>query len=199
MGVVRPSQGHLKALHGAPVRLEVGIVPTTLRKSIVISKTGVTMSRRLTVISGLFALAATSMPANAVILSRTASFLFPCNGTNQTITTNFTGFAATAALQVIGSSLTLFANPGGVQFVTLATNDGVFNVALNQLGQNTNLSNVIFPGQALDFAHAVENATSIVITNAGGVASFSVTGNCTGGAGTPAVQGTFIIWLESQP
>jgi hypothetical protein len=160
------------------------------------------MSRRLTFVSGLSALclwAATIVPANAVIISRTASFLFPCNGTNQNQTFNFSGFAGNTALQVIGSSLTLFANPGGVQFVTLATNDGVFNVALNQLGQNTNLSNVVFPGQALDFAHNPENATSVVLTNAGGVASFNITGNCTGGAGTPAVQGTFIIWLEFQP
>ena len=160
------------------------------------------MSRRLTFVSGLSALclwAATIMPANAEIISRTASFLFPCNGTNQSITTNFTGFAATAALQVIGSSLTLFANPGGVQFVTLATNDGVFNIALAQLGQNTNLTTAVFPGQAIDFVHAPENATAVVLTNAAGTASFTVTGNCTGGAGTPPVQGTFILWLVSQP
>jgi len=49
------------------------------------------MSRRLTFVSGLSALclwAATIMPANAFVQSRTASFMYPCNGTNQTITVN---------------------------------------------------------------------------------------------------------------
>jgi len=160
------------------------------------------MSRRLTLVSGLSALClwgATIIPANAVILSRSASFQHPCNGTNQTVAVSFPNLGVSSAIQIIGSSLSLFANPGGVQFVTLATNDGVFNIALAQLGQNTNLTTAVFPGQAIDFVHAPENATAVVLTNAAGTASFTVTGNCTGGAGTPPVQGTFILWLVSQP
>jgi len=139
------------------------------------------------------------MPANAFVISRTASFSYPCNGTNQSIAINLGGLPGSTTVQIIGSSLSLFANPGGVQFVTLSTNDGAFNVALNQLGQNTNLSTAIFPGQGVDFSHAVENVTIPVITNAGGVAAFNVTGNCTGGAGTPPVQGTVIVWFVFQP
>jgi len=97
---------------------------------------------------------------------------------------------------IIGASLSLFANPGGVQFVTLATNDGNGNIVLAQLGQGVNLTTTMFPGQSVNLAaNATQNVTAFVVTNAAGVAPFTVTGNCTGGAGTPAVQGTVVVWF----
>jgi hypothetical protein len=163
------------------------------------------MSKRLSFVTGLAALglwAATMVPANAFIISRSGSFLYPCNGVNQTVAINFGTLPASSTQQIVGASLSLFANPGGVQFVTLSTNDGVFNVVLAQLGQNVNLTTTMFSGIARDFSAApgnTESATVPVLTNAGGVAPFSVTGNCTGGAGTPAVQGTVVVWFVSAP
>jgi len=163
------------------------------------------MSRRLTFVSGLSALClwvATTMPAKAIIISRTASFLYPCNGTNQTVAISFGSLPGLATLQIVGASLSLFANPGGVQFVTLSTNDGQNNIALAQLGQNVNLTTTMFSGIARDFSAApgnTESATVPILTTGGGVAAFSVIGNCTGGAGTPPVQGTVIVWFLFAP
>jgi len=166
------------------------------------------MSRRLTFVSGLSALclwAATSMPANAFIFSRTASFSYPCNGTNQLININLNPApfipppGPGGAANIIGASLSLFANPGGVQFVTLSTNDGIFNVVLAQLGQNTNLTTTIFSGAGINFVGTAESATVPVAVQAGNLIPFTVTGNCTGGAGTPAVQGTIVVWFLQFP
>jgi hypothetical protein len=160
------------------------------------------MSKRLSLVSGLAALglwAATMVPANALIISRSTNFSYPCNGTNQVITFNFTGLLASSTLGIIGTSLALFANPGGVQFVTVSTNDGVFNVVLASLGQNDNHSQTIFSGQGINFAGTPESATIPIITNAGGAASFSLVGNCTGGPGVPPVQGTVIVWFLFNP
>ena len=159
------------------------------------------MSKRLSFASALSALGlwiATIMPANAFVISRTASFSFPCNGTNQTISFILSGpgLPANSLVEIIGASLMLFANPGGVQFVTLTTNDGSFNVVLAQLGQNTNLTTTIFSGLGINpSVSSFQSATVPVITGAGGSAPFSVTGNCTGGAGTPPVQGTVVVWF----
>jgi len=168
------------------------------------------MSKRLSFASALSALGlcATIMPANADAISRSASFSFPCNGTNQTISFNLTlpgnpgGTPGGSLAQIIGASLSLFANPGGVQFVTLSTNDGQNNIALAQLGQNVNLTTTMFSGIARDFSAApgnTESATVPILTTGGGVAAFSVIGNCTGGAGTPPVQGTVIVWFLFAP
>jgi hypothetical protein len=160
------------------------------------------MSKRLSFVSGLSALclwAATIVPANAFIISRTASFLYPCNGINQTVAINLPvpGLPASAPVGIIGASLSLFANPGGVQFVTLSTNDGTgFQSTLAQLGQNTNLTTTVFPGFAENVSTlSAQSAQAVVNTNAGGVAPFQVVGNCTGTAGTPAVQGTVVVWF----
>ena len=165
------------------------------------------MSKRLSFASALSALGlcATIMPANADAISRSASFSFPCNGTNQTISFNLTlpgnpgGTPGGSLAQIIGASLSLFANPGGVQFVTLSTNDGAFNVVLAQLGQNTNLTTTIFSGAGINFVGTAESATVPVAVQAGNLIPFTVTGNCTGGAGTPAVQGTIVVWFLQFP
>jgi len=162
------------------------------------------MSKRLSFASALSALGlcATIMPANADAISRSASFSFPCNGTNQTISFNLTlpgnpgGTPGGSLAQIIGASLSLFANPGGVQFVTLSTNDGAFNVVLAQLGQNTDLTTTIFSGLGIDRSvSSFQSATVPIAAAPGGPAPFAVTGNCTGGAGVPPVQGTVVIWF----
>ena len=154
------------------------------------------MSKRLTVASALSALglwAATMVPANATIIARSTSFQYPCNGTNQTISFTLGGFPANIPLQIIGASLSLFANPGGVQFVTLS--DAVGNV-LASLGQGENHSQTIFSGLGLTSNLGnFTNVSFIVFSNASGAFPFVVVGNRTGNAGTPPVQGTVIVYF----
>ena len=157
------------------------------------------MSKRLRFASGLSALglwAATMMPANASIVSRATNFQYPCNGTNQTITFPLSLPANTTQL-VIGSSLGLFANPGGVQFVSLSDQAGN---TLASLFQGENHSQTIFSGEAINFgANSFTTATITQAVPASGVINFTVTGNCTGGAGAPPVQGTVIIYFLLVP
>src|SRR5262252_3693800 len=151
------------------------------------------MSRRLSFVSGLSTLglwAATMMPANATIFTRTFSFQYPCVGVNQTINAPI---PISGTGLVIGASLSLFANPGGVQFVTLS--DAVGNV-LASLGQGENHSQTIFSGLGLTSNLGnFTNVSFIVFSNASGAFPFVVVGNRTGNAGTPPVQGTVIVYF----
>src|SRR5262249_40146651 len=155
------------------------------------------MSRRLSFASGLSALglwAATMTAANATIFTRTFSFQYPCVGVNQMINTPIP-IAGTGL--VTGASLSLFANPGGVQFVTLSDANG--NV-LASLGQGENHSQTIFSGFATNVGGGVAiTATFAEVPTAGGNAIFTVTGNCTGNAGVPPVQGTVILYFLNAP
>jgi hypothetical protein len=156
------------------------------------------MSKRLSFVSGLSALclwAATMMPADASIISKASNFQYPCIGVNQTITFAVTLPASTTQL-VIGSSLSLFANPGGVQFVQLSDPGGNL---LASLGQGENHSQTIFSGLAINTGGIFTTATFFETVPATGTINFTITGNCTGTAGTPPVQGTVIIYFLNSP
>src|SRR3989442_15083342 len=60
-----------------------------------------------------------AIPANAGIISRTANFLFPCDGANQVVNINAFGFPANSTQGILGGMVILFENRGGLQYVLL--------------------------------------------------------------------------------
>ena len=133
-------------------------------------------------------------PASATVSSRATNFLFPCDGTNRTVTFTFGGFAAGSTQNVLGAELSIFENRGGIQYVIMRVQgDPEKQIATTTLTDNK--GQTIFSGEGVVGA-ALVTATMTAIIPASGNLVVTVDGACSGGGQT---QGLATIWLLNNP
>jgi hypothetical protein len=127
-----------------------------------------------------FLLCLAVMPANAGS-SRSANFLFTCDGTNKTIFLNLGGFPANTAQFILGGEVTLFENRGGLQYVILR-------------GQGDPQKQVLSLSRTDDTGRIALPTFYQVAANAAGVVTVTIDGTCNGGFGQ--VQGNVTVYFN---
>jgi hypothetical protein len=133
-------------------------------------------------------------PANASVSSRAANFLFPCDGTNRTVTFTFGGFAAGSTQNILGGELSIFENRGGLQYVIMRVQgDPAMQLATVTLSDNR--GQTVFSGEGVVGA-ALVTATMTAIIPPSGNLLVTVDGACSGGGQT---QGLATLWLLIDP
>jgi hypothetical protein len=139
-----------------------------------------TMSSTLRLVVGLFGLGLATMPADAGS-SRSANFLFACDGTNKTANLSLSGFPANTAQFILGGEVTLFENTGGLQYVILR-GEGNPQKQVLSLSKTDNTGRIGLP------------TFYQVAANAAGNVAVTVDGACNGGTGQ--IQGNVTIYFN---
>jgi hypothetical protein len=151
---------------------------------------------RLTMGLSLLCLAFAATPGNATISSRSANYLFLCDGTNKTITLTFGGFAVGSTVNIVGGELSLFENRGGVQYNIMRVQGDAFKQIVT-LTLSDNRAQTMFPGIGWVVGFGNVSATVPAIIPATGNLIITVDGACNGGTGQ--TQGLATIWLLTPP
>jgi hypothetical protein len=138
------------------------------------------------------------MPAHATVSSRTANFLFTCDGTNKTVPVPAGGFAPGSAQNILGARIILFES-NGLQYIVLRAEADSRKEILT-MGLNENSATVIMPGYTFIPPTTLippGTATSSffpVIANGAGNVDLAIDGACNPG-GANRIQGRATIWF----
>src|SRR5262249_40502675 len=111
---------------------------------------------------------------------RITTFAFFCNGLPQVVTFNASSLGTSASRFIQGAEISLFQNPGGLQYIVLnALSDPAKTLLTLSLSDN----------------HASNQFTGFIQAPlSAGIMPFSLVGSCTGGG---QVQGLVTIWFFS--
>jgi hypothetical protein len=138
------------------------------------------------------------IPANASVFSRSANFLFACDGANKTVLFTLSGLGASQNRGIVGSQIALFENSAGLQYLLLRAQQ----TQLLTMGQATTNQTVIFSGVGQVGSQAAGTLTQIfggvnVVTDASGNVTFEIEAACNPTAAQ--VQGIATVWFFSVP